>query len=259
MLTGLAVIAILLYSATSALYISDLFGEAERTRTLSTVGMRAAVGVTVVLMVTAAIDQGTAELMSLTHVFGVIALVNGVGFVLMEEQFNVRGAGAFVAPSSGGLLFAYLLLQSTGSDGGQASLLLAAHVGLAATGLGAFVLAAFLAVLYLVQERQLRERNFGKLFRRLPSLQELEAANIRLVALGFVVYTVAVVLGFVWAARAHGDAFNARSMLAIVAWFIFAAVLVTRVRQGWRGRQSALMTVLGCASATIVLVMYGLG
>lgn len=130
------------------------------------------------------------------------------------------------------------------------------HVGLVLIGLGIFALAAVLAVLYLLQERQLRLRQFGPLFHRLPSLEELDTAHFRLVGLGFVVYTVALLLGFVWMFDTTLASSTSRIALALVAWAIFAGVIHTRITSGWRGRQSAWMTVIGCATTLLVLAGY---
>jgi hypothetical protein len=71
---------------------------------------------------------------------------------------------------------------------------------------GAFVLAAVLSALYLMQERQLRLREFGRLFQRLPSLNALDSATFHLVSVGFITYTVAILLGVTSAFR--GESFG---------------------------------------------------
>ncbi len=186
-----------------------------------------------------------------------LALVVSAAFLFVRTRFPVRVAGTLVAPLAALLcgLSALLHPAAASSDAGRSALLIT-HIALALVGLGAFVLAALLSLLYLVQERQLRNRSFGRLFRRLPSLDALDAATFVLVAVGFVVYTVAVALGMAQASRLHGTLADARTALALIAWTLFAAVIFTRVRLGWRGRQAAQLTLMGCVATVIVLSMY---
>ncbi|MFT4704252.1 MAG: ABC-type uncharacterized transport system permease subunit, partial [Bradymonadia bacterium] len=130
------------------------------------------------------------------------------------------------------------------------------HVGLVLIGLGTFALSAVLAGLYLLQERQLKKRQFGALFHRLPSLEELDAASFRLVVLGFVIYTVALIVGFLWLFQTAGTGSIARIGLSLLAWVMFASVIHTRITRGWRGKQSAWMTIGGAVSALLVLAVY---
>jgi ABC-type uncharacterized transport system permease subunit len=42
----------------------------------------------------------------------------------------------------------------------------------------------------------------------------------------------------------------------MIAWTVFAAVLFLRLVAGWRGRRAAIGTILGYASAALVLLFY---
>jgi ABC-type uncharacterized transport system permease subunit len=166
----------------------------------------------------------------------------------------MRAANAFVGAFSAVGVSSFLLAPS--GPAGATPPVLAVHIGLVLIGIGTFTLSAVASMLYLVQERQLRNRNFGPLFQKLPSLEELDTASFRLVAWGFVVYTAALVLGFTWIAESHTDMGPSRTGLAIAAWVIFAAVIHTRITTGWRGRQSAIMTIAACIATYVVLIGY---
>jgi drug/metabolite transporter (DMT)-like permease len=67
---------------------------------------------------------------------------------------------------------------------------------------------------------------------------------------------VAILLGITSALRGQGMLIDFRTTLAIVAWVVFGAVIQTRITSGWRGRQAAWMTVIGCAATFDVLGFY---
>ncbi len=69
------------------------------------------------------------------------------------------------------------------------------HVVAAILALALFAIAFGVAVMYLLQEREVKGKRFGALFSRLPSLDALDQLNQRLVRAGFAVFTVALLAG----------------------------------------------------------------
>lgn len=255
MSTVLAVIAVIAWSATAAVAVADLVGNGTRTDKVARAGVGLAAAFTLAAGVAAMAEFGMEGLVGRSHRFGFLAGVVSLGALTMTRRGAMRAMTALSAPFASGLLAAHLFSAHGAADGPMEPLLVV-HVGVVLIGIGAFALAAFLSVLYLMQERQLRQRKFGSLFQRLPSLQELDAAAFRLVLWGFVAYTVALIVGFVWMAQSAANPGFGRAGLAVMAWAVFAAVIHTRVTTGWRGRQSALMTILGCITTYAVLAGY---
>jgi len=245
------------YSVSTGSHLVALFGSRDPSTEVGRVATNASVALTAALVVTLVLEDGFGSLFHVGNVFALLALVFGAVFLIVRVQFPVRMAGAFVGPVAMLLLSVFLVFWGQKSEVVETSVLLAVHVGLALLGMGAFALAAILAILYLMQERQLRERTFGKLFHRLPSLDSLDAANFKLVVSGFAVYTVSLLLGTVAMLQNEGihDA-NLRLVFAVLAWVLFGGVILARVTRGLRGRQAAMVTVVGCASTFIVLAFY---
>lgn len=259
MLTVAATVsAVIAFSATSALYGADLASE-RRTGNVGQLGFWTSAALTAVVAVAIGASEGLSALVRGGGLFATLALLTAGGFLAVRRAFKVRVAAALVAPVCGLMLLLSLVLpyQSATVEDAYQTLLLT-HVGLALLGLGTFALSAVLATLYLVQERQLRQRQFGRLFQRLPSLEELDTASFRLVVLGFVIYTVALLVGFLWFFQVDAGGSSVRIVFAMVAWVAFAAVIHTRITSGWRGRQAAWMTVGGALSSFAVLAGYTL-
>lgn len=254
----LSALAVAGYSMTGALHLSELMrehaghGRVAKLLPWVSVGLNAAV-----LLLLIVLDGWSAPLRA-GRIFGVLALVLAVGYLSLRAKFDLRGAGTVVAPACAILVSMFLVETHAALPDGQGTgFLLTVHIALAILGLGAFVLAGSLAVLYLVQERQLRRREFGRLFQRLPSLGALDVSQFRLTALGFVLYTIAVVLGGVeMQQRDGGSLLDFRIITGAVSWLIFAAILHTRITSGWRGRAAAWLTLTGCFSAIALLGFY---
>jgi ABC-type uncharacterized transport system permease subunit len=256
--TALSVVAMIAWSATAAVAVADMFGDGPRTGRVSRAGLFSAVLFTGAAASAIVSDSGIEGLLGPPGRFAFLALSIGIGALVLVRRLPMRATVALVAPLGAVLLAAYLLAPEHMPEKHDTELfpLLLVHIGLVLVGVGTFALAAAASSLYLVQERQIRRREFGKLFHKLPSLEELDAASFRLVLWGFVVYTVALAFGFAWTAQTEADAANFRVLLALVAWGTFAAVIHTRVTTGWRGRQAAKMTIAACVATFIVLAGY---
>jgi ABC-type uncharacterized transport system permease subunit len=164
-----------------------------------------------------------------------------------ERQYRIRVLGAFVLPvvvvlSSGTM--AVPALQSVALH----NVWITVHVVLALLGIAAFVLNFAGAIMYLLQERQLKGRRPGAFYYRLPSLETLDHLTFRTLTLGFPFLTVGLMLGALWAG--HLDPLIAFSA---VAWVIYAFTLAGRAIAGWRGRRAAYCAILGFAALVLTL------
>lgn len=135
--------------------------------------------------------------------------------------------------------------------------LLPAHVLVNVLGVAAFTLAFAVATAYLIQERLLRRRQLGGLFTRLPPLDVLDSLGLKLLLVGFPLFTLGSVSGAFWAAKLPVTLSPAQ-VIGLVAWAVFAMVLLLRVAAGWQGRRAAIGTLLGFACAVAVLIGYAL-
>ena len=89
-------------------------------------------------------------------------------------------------------------------------------------------------------------------FQRLPALDVLDSIGLKLVTLGFPLFTLGVITGTLWL-KESGFGFSTGQGLGLLAWAFFGAVLLARAAAGWRGRRAAIGTMLGflCTLATI--------
>jgi ABC-type transport system involved in cytochrome c biogenesis permease subunit len=111
-------------------------------------------------------------------------------------------------------------------------------------GYAVLVLAALFSAVYLLQERQLKGRPRGSLFRRLPPLETLDQWNQRCVTWGFVLFTLGIVTGSVLAERTWGSIWSWEpvQVWSVVTWLVYGALAQART-VGWRGRRAARLTI----------------
>ncbi len=123
------------------------------------------------------------------------------------------------------------------------------HMLCAFLGYAAFTVGAITAGMYVLQERRLRHKQLRGLSRRLPSLEAMELLNRQILAIGFPLFTIAVVLG-VFLAHRHallaGDwTRDAKVLSAGVTWVTYAFLFIGS-RTAWLyGRKVAWGTVAG--------------
>ena len=113
------------------------------------------------------------------------------------------------------------------------------HVVTAFLGYAAFALAFGTALLYLFQDRRPRPS--------LPPLPLLDSLIYRTTVLGFLLLTVGIATGAVWAETAWGRywSWDPKETWSLITWFIYAALLHARHLKGWHGRRIAWLAVLG--------------
>lgn len=193
---------------------------------------------------------------SMHFVASIAGLLATCLYLVTRRRWNIEALGAFVAPAALTFLLGSRFVGE--ADQGVGGALLALHVIVNVLGDALFLLASGTAVLYLVEERRLKQKRASSLFGKLPPLDALDRAEHRLLLIGFPLLTLGIITGTAWAHRlATGSpAEVARALFAYATWVLFAAVLVLRALLGWRGRRAAYGTIAGFLFAVAVLVVY---
>jgi cytochrome c-type biogenesis protein CcsB len=87
----------------------------------------------------------------------------------------------------------------------------------------------------------------GPISRRLPSFEILDDIMYRAIAIGFAFFTVATILGALWAADAWGAywQWDPKETWALIVWLNYAAWLHLRLMKGLRGTVAAYWALVG--------------
>lgn len=136
------------------------------------------------------------------------------------------------------------------------------HVISAILATGIFSLAGIVSVLYLVKSRagskvlvgaggpESSEPRTG-LLARIPAPDDLDRLSYRLHAFAFPIWTFAVLItGPIWAHQAWSRywGWDAKEVWAFITWVVYAAYLHARATAGWKGRNAAIVALVGLAT-----------
>ena len=195
-------------------------------------------------------DVGHIPVSNLYEVFILFSVITALMYLLYEQRYKSRQLGGFVLTVISAAV-AFLLWYAFARGAHEIQPLVPAlqsywmkiHVPANFVGYGGFALAAMVAVAYLLVER----RPEGWLASRLPSLEQMDDVMYKAIALGFAFFTVATVLGAMWAAEAWGGywSWDPKETWALIVWLNYAAWLHLRLTKGWRGRPLAWWSVVG--------------
>ena len=85
--------------------------------------------------------------------------------------------------------------------------------------------------------------------------EELDTLSYRSILVGFVLLTLGLISGAVWANEAWGTwwSWDPKETWAFISWLFYAAYLHMRISKGWQGRRPALLASTGFL---VVLVCY---
>ncbi len=130
---------------------------------------------------------------------------------------------------------------------------LAIHVTSITLATGAFVVAALLAVVYLLADRHASRAAAGlptradAIFRILPPPKVIDQLAYRTVVFGFPLWTFGIIAGAIWADMAWGRywGWDPTETWAFITWVVYAGYLHARATAGWRGRKSAYIQLVG--------------
>ncbi len=182
--------------------------------------------------------------------------------LVINLRVEVMILGAFTAPICSLLLLAAGLLPQVEVVKSPVfqNLWVVVHVFTLLSGYGLLALTFVGGLLYLFQDRSLRAKNLGASFQRLPSLTRLDTLNHQTLVAGFLLMTLGLISGAVYAQIALGSywRWDPKEVWALITWLMYAALLHARLVQGWRGRRGAWLSVLAFAALVFTFIGAGL-
>jgi len=201
-------------------------------------------------------DVGHIPLSNLYEVFILFCLITALMYLYYEQRYETKQLGGFVmlvVSSAVGFILWYTF--SRHANGIQPlvpalqSYWMKIHVPANFVGYGAFSLAAMVASAYLLSEK-------GVLTSRLPPLDVLDDLMYKAISVGFAFFTIATILGALWAAEAWGGywSWDAKETWALIVWLNYAAWLHLRLVKGLRGPMLAWWALIGLLVTTFAFL-----
>ena len=175
-------------------------------------------------------------------------------------RYRVYAASFFVYP----LVFLLLSISAVigdpfrHMDPSLRSSLFEAHLLLSTVGVAGLLIGLAFTVLAFVQDRALKSKKRGAFWELIPSLNVCKTVSYRALTIGFGVYTLGLIAGFLWSYRTTADLMvpNAKELGAVIAWIFFAILLQNFVTGAYRAKQ--MIVVSACAFVAIVVAILGI-
>ncbi|SIQ02315.1 cytochrome c-type biogenesis protein CcsB [Janthinobacterium sp. TND4EL3] len=201
-------------------------------------------------------DVGHIPVSNLYEVFILFSLITAMFYLYYEQHYATRQLGAFVMlVISAAVVF--LMWYTVTRDAADIQPLVPAlqswwmkiHVPANFIGYGTFALSAMVASAYLL-------KSSGYLVDRLPSLEVLDDVMYKAISVGFAFFTVATILGALWAAEAWGGywSWDPKETWALIVWLNYAAWLHMRLMTGLRGRVASWWALVGLLVTTFAFL-----
>jgi ABC-type uncharacterized transport system permease subunit len=165
-------------------------------------------------------------------------------------------AGLVLPPLAALFALAAMELAGAGSGSTVRGGWFAFHTAVSTLGMASLGLASAMAVLYIVQDRALKAKQTLQLLERFPALTQTEHLGYQALVVGFVLLTLGILTGIVvnWGMQQRLWVPGVKQLAPLLAWVIFAIVLVARGALGFRGRKSAYLTIAGFALGLLTVL-----
>jgi len=250
---------LLLYFITFASYLYDFFADKKFLNN----GKRISLFVTLlfhsIYLVERTIFLGHLPIVTQFEIFSLLAFSIGFTYFLLELLSDIRGTGVFI------LIFPFLFqMQSTlliKDDYLAKSLLqnypLGTHVITAILGFSAISISAAYALMYLLLYKNIKTNKFTTIFKRLPSLEILELLNYYAIIIGFVLLTIAIIIGFTWLPSAFPN-FNyidPKIISTMIVWSVYAIGIILKFRRNIIGKRFAKFSLYGFLFSILSLLL----
>jgi len=198
-------------------------------------------------------EIGHAPDSNLYEVFILLFCITTVVYLALERRYQAKAMGAFVMALVAAGVFFGIWLSSRGHADikplvpALQSYWMKIHVPMNFVGYGAFAVACGAGMAYLVRDRLEQKGNNSKLLAVFPSLDQLDQLAYKAVAIGFPAFTLATILGAVWASEAWGGywSWDPKETWALIVLLTYGAYLHVRASHGWKGRPLAWWAVSG--------------
>jgi ABC-type uncharacterized transport system permease subunit len=129
-----------------------------------------------------------------------------------------------------------------------------------------FALAFVLGVTYVLLFKEIKAKQLGFFYARLPSLQMLDRMNGRAITVGWICLTVGVAVGGLWATqvqtspdpRAQAMSLaDPKILVALLSWGVYSFAVLARRAVGWSGRRAAYLSAIAFVIVLLNFVPVG--
>jgi len=208
-------------------------------------------------------DYGHIPVSSLYEVFVLFVVMTALIYLYYEQKYKTKNLGGFVMLVISAAV-GFILWYTFDKEAHVIQPLVPAlkswwmkiHVPANFVGYGTFSIAAMVGLAYLITAKVAAKNPESSFVKRMPSLEVMDDLMYKNIALGFAFFTIATVLGAMWAAEAWGGywSWDPKETWALIVWLNYAAWLHIRMSKGWRGTPMAWWALIGLLVTTFAFL-----
>jgi len=242
--------ALACYALSGALFVSGRLTEQRRGARYAVILLAAGASLHALDLAARGIRAGNIPVTNFAESLSFLVWITALASLLLIVRLQMAVIGAYVMPAVAIVLGAAAFEMKGGRlvlPHSLQSVWLPIHVTLAILGYSLFVLAASVSIVYLAYESRLKsKRPVAHERERMPSLEKLDRINYQLLRWGFLMLSLAIISGAIWAAATWGHfwSWEPKESWSLVIWILYAGLLESRLTVGWRGRRAAALTIV---------------
>ncbi len=182
-------------------------------------------------------------------------------YLIVFLRYREMALGGFAVPAA--FVLAGYATASPGiwGKGSQTveGFLLGSHAVLAILSASTFFLLFAVALMFVVQSRELKSKRPGAWLRRLPPLDVLDDLSHKALYFGFTFLTASLFFGSMWAWSKYGVIWASKPlkiwpMLGI--WLAYGVLLSCRLTRSWKGMRSAVFSMATFLAVLVALLVH---
>jgi len=171
-------------------------------------------------------------------------------YLVIAYLTRLRTLGAFVVPAAFiAILIAYTLPQDAPSlPPYLQNYWLLAHTTLIFLSYAAFIAAFAFGLMYLIEEKKIRQKTYTLIYNRFPSLGCSDEFGHRCIVVGVILLTMGIIIGAIWTQYAQEVTWrwlDPKIIFTLATWLIYVIQIGIRQTLGWRGRKAAYSAIIG--------------
>ncbi len=176
----------------------------------------------------------------------VLGLLLGAAFLVLAVRYHTVSFGIFLLPVAA--LLTLVPAFRPGAEILNYPLLhtgwLFLHVALLLAAYAALLISLIASVLYLIQERRLKQKRTSQARSWLPPLETTDQIALKALLFGLPCMTAGLLIGSVVALETIGPAFFAdpKVLLSLAMWVVYVAMIYIRRHSGLRGRRAVYLS-----------------
>ena len=249
----------ILYFATVWIYGQSFFRDNTTATKLKTPSLIIILIIHLFYLIARTVEFNHPPITTVFEILTAVAFALAASYRIIEFQTRIKNTGFFVI--SVALLFqtisSLFIVDLLEVKPLLRSNLLGFHVLSAISGFSAFAISAVYGILYLMLYHNLKKNSFGLIYEKLPNLEKLERMALVAVGTGFILLTIAILIGSVWLVRSveNYSLLDPKLIGTIIVWLVYGAGLLGRKSFGWKGRRIMVLSITGFAVSFLSLTL----